>query len=199
MNRDEQFRSVLKMKAWAKEKLEKNPRRKEKTKEYSNGELLKVGDTEYKLSISFATKHSSSARLQDKTIYLGVSSELSKEAQNRHISSLLSRIIARQRISMLKEKIRALNERHFNQKINKIFFKNHHSKWGSCSANGNINISTRLLFAPDDVLEYICIHELARLIEHNHSDRFWALVEKAMPDYKEKEKWIKEQGSDIGF
>jgi len=44
----------------------------------------------------------------------------------------------------------------------------------------------------DDVLDYICVHELAHLIEHNHSDRFWSLVERAMPDYKEKEKWLKE-------
>ena len=199
MNRDEQFRSILKMKAWAKEKLEKNPRKKEKAREYADGELLKVGDAEYKLSISFAPKQSSSARLHNNIIYLCVSFELSKEAQNNHISSLLSRIIAKQRVSMLKEKINKLNEKHFNKKINKIFFKNHKSKWGSCSENGNINISTRLLFAPNDILEYTCIHELAHLIEHNHSERFWALVEKAMPDYKEKEKWLKEQGGDIGF
>lgn len=199
MSRDEQFRSILKMKAWAKEKLEKNPIKKEKAKEYADGELLKVGDAEYKLSISFAQKQSSSARLHGNAIYLCVSSELPKEAQNKHVSSLLSRIIAKQRISSLKEKISLLNEKHFSQKINKIFFKNHKSKWGSCSESGNINISTRLLFAPDDVLEYICIHELSHLIEHNHSDRFWALVEKAMPDYKEKEKWLKENGDNICF
>lgn len=199
MNRDEQFRSILKMKAWAKEKLEKSPPKKEKAKEYADGELLKAGDIEYKLSISFAAKQSSSARLHDNIVYLCVSSELPKEVQNKHISSLLSRIIAKKRMPFLKEKLNALNEKHFNQKINNIFFKNHKSKWGSCSENGNINISTRLIFAPDDVLEYICIHELAHLIEHNHSGRFWALVEKAMPDYKEKEKWIKENGDNICF
>lgn len=199
MNREEQFRSILKMKHWAKEQLEKNPPKREKAKEYADGELLKVGDAEYKLNISFASKQSSSARIHDNLIYICVSSELPKETQNKHISSLLSRIIARKRIPFLKEKLNTLNERHFKQKINKIFFKNHKSRWGSCSANGNINISTRLLFAPDDVLDYICIHELAHLIEHNHSDRFWALVEKAMPDYKEKEKWLKEQDNNAGF
>ncbi|MEK6949388.1 MAG: M48 family metallopeptidase [Nanoarchaeota archaeon] len=199
MDRNEQFRNILKMKQWAKEKLEKSPPKKERAKEYADGELLKAGNAEYKLSISFAPKQSSSARLHDKIIYLCVSSDLPKEVQNRHISSLLSRIIGKQKISIIKEKINELNEKHFKQKINKIFFKNHQSKWGSCSINGNINISTRLLFAPDDVLEYVCIHELVHLIEHNHSDRFWALVEKAVPDYKEKEKWLKENGEDISF
>jgi len=83
--------------------------------------------------------------------------------------------------------------------INKIFFKNLRSRWGSCSERSNINISTGLLFAPEDVLEYICIHELAHLIEQNHSSRFWQLVEKAMPDYREKEKWLNENGGKCGF
>ncbi len=100
---------------------------------------------------------------------------------------------------MLEEQINKINEIHFNQKINKIFFKSLQSKWGSCSSDRNINISTRLLFAPDDVLEYVCIHELAHLIEQNHSEDFWTLVEKAMPQYQEKEKWLKENGEDIGF
>jgi len=65
---------------------------------------------------------------------------------------------------------------------NKIFFKNAKSRWGSCSEAGNINVSTRLLFAPDEVLESVCIHELAHLIERNHSEKFWALVEQAMPN-----------------
>ena len=88
---------------------------------------------------------------------------------------------------------------YFNQKINKVFFKYNKSNWGSCSAAGNINISTRLLFVPDDVLEYVCIHELAHLIEHNHSDRFWGVVEKAMPNYKEKINWLKENGHICSF
>lgn len=67
LNREEQFRSTLKMKHWAREQLEKNPPKKEKAKEYSNGELLKVGNAEYKLSISFAAKQSSSARLHNNT------------------------------------------------------------------------------------------------------------------------------------
>jgi predicted metal-dependent hydrolase len=50
------------------------------------------------------------------------------------------------------------------------------------------------LVAPEDVLEYVCIHELAHLVEYNHSKRFWSLVEKAMPDYKEKREWLKKNG-----
>ncbi|MDV7393186.1 M48 family metallopeptidase, partial [Arthrospira platensis SPKY1] len=68
------------------------------------------------------------------------------------------------------------------------------SNWGSCSSGRNINLSTRLLFAPPAVQDYVIIHELAHLVELNHSDRFWKLVSEIMPDYEEKEKWLKEYG-----
>ena len=140
-----------------------------------------------------------SARIIGKTIHLVISSKLSKNIQNKHASTLISRCVARKRLQKLKENVIELNNKHFNQKFNKIFFKHNKSNWGSCSEDGNINISTRLLFAPDDILEYVCIHELAHLIEHNHSDIFWKLVENAMPNYKEKINWLKENGHTCSF
>jgi len=183
-----------KMKTWAKNKIMKNPEkfRLKPQKEYKNGDILKIGDEEFALRIEFKDKKGSSARPMGNTIKLSISENLSKEEQNNHISSLISRCIAHKRLPKLQEKIYELNEKHFNRKINKIFFKHNKSNWGSCSNARNINISTRLLFAPDEVLEYVCIHELAHLIEQNHSDRFWMLVETAMSDYMEKEKWLKE-------
>ena len=77
--------------------------------------------------------------------------------------------------------------------------KYNHSNWGSCSEKGNINISTRALFTPNDVLDYLYVHELAHLVEQNHSNSFWTLVQKAMPDYKEKQKWLKENGGKCKF
>lgn len=111
----------------------------------------------------------------------------------------MSRCIAGKRLVGLQKRIEELNNKNFNQPLRKIFFKHNKSNWGSCSSAGNINISTRLLFAPDDVLDYACIHELAHLIEHNHSENFWNNVEKAMPNYKEKQEWLKEHGNTCSF
>ena len=184
------------MKIWARQKILKHPEKfkLKPGKEYHDKDVFNVGKERHILNIEYKDKASSSAKLKGDDIYLCLSSRLSKQEQNRQISTLLSRCVAHKRLPELKEKINSLNKKHFNQKINNICFKNHKSKWGSCSHKGNINISTRLLFAPDEVLEYVCIHELAHLIEHNHSKRFWALVEKAVPDYKEKQKWLKEKG-----
>jgi predicted metal-dependent hydrolase len=192
----EKNEQLKKMENWAKGKIIENPEkfRPKQQKGYKDSDIVKINDEEFILRIEFKDKKSSSARLAGNTIKLSISNNLSKEEQNTHISSLISRCIADKRLPKLQEKIHKLNKTHFNQKINRIFFKHNKSNWGSCSNAGNINISTRLLFAPDDILEYVCIHELAHLIEQNHSNKFWALVEKAMPNYKEKERWLKENG-----
>jgi len=195
LSQKEKVKRIQSMKLWAKKKILNNPDcfKPEPQKEYYDGEKLIIGDEKYILRIEFKEKKNSSARLQGQTIYLSISNNLTKKQQSKNISSLISRCIAKQRLPKLQQKIEELNKQHFNQKIGKIFFKYNKSNWGSCSHANNINISTRLLFAPDDVLEYVCIHELAHLLEHNHSERYWALVEKAMPDYKTKEIWLKEK------
>ena len=197
----EKIDKLIRMKVWAKKKIIENPEKfkPDIQKEYKDKDLLKIGDEEYTLKIEFKDKKTSSARLTDHTIQLIMSDNLSKEEQNNQISTLISRCIGSRRLPKLQVKIHELNKKHFNQKINKIFFKHNKSNWGSCSSVGNINISTRILFAPDEVLEYVCIHELAHLMERNHSKNFWTLIETALPNYKEKEQWLKENADICRF
>jgi len=65
------------------------------------------------------------------------------------------------------------------------------TRWGSCSARGNINFSWRLMMANSDVVDYVVVHELAHLKEMNHSPKFWAIVVSVLPDYKERQQQLK--------
>jgi len=67
-----------------------------------------------------------------------------------------------------------------------------HSRWGSCSSRNSINFSWRLIMADDDVIDYVVVHELAHIIEMNHSERFWSLVERILPDFRERKSRLKE-------
>ena len=66
------------------------------------------------------------------------------------------------------------------------------SRWGSCSAKKSINYSWRLIMADDEVIDYVVVHELAHIIELNHSIRFWAIVENIFPNFRERKKRLKE-------
>jgi predicted metal-dependent hydrolase len=73
-----------------------------------------------------------------------------------------------------------------------VKISNSKARWGSCSVRRNLNFSWRLIMADDEVIEYIIVHELAHIAELNHSTRFWSIVESAIPDYKAREKRLKE-------
>ena len=78
-----------------------------------------------------------------------------------------------------------------------ITVRNQKTRWGSCSAKGNINLNCLIMLMPEDVRDYVMIHELCHLKEMNHSARFWSEVAAVMPDYKQKEKWLKENGTAV--
>ena len=72
------------------------------------------------------------------------------------------------------------------------------TRWGSCSAKKSINFSWRLITAPDDVIDYVVVHELAHLTQMNHSARFWAIVEGMLPDYRGRKAKLKQLQHRLG-
>jgi len=75
-----------------------------------------------------------------------------------------------------------------------IKIKEQKRRWGSCSSRGNIYFNWRIIMAPDQVIDYIVVHEIAHLIHRNHSPIFYRLIESIMPDYKTRKKWLKDFG-----
>ena len=112
---------------------------------------------------------------------------------------LLAKHFGHKYLPMVEKRVRELNDQHFKKPINTVKLSNTSSRWGSCSSQGNINISTRLLLAPPEILDAVIIHELAHLVEANHSDRFWAQVARALPNYKVHDRWLKENGKSLSF
>ena len=76
----------------------------------------------------------------------------------------------------------------------RITIRSQRTRWGSCSAKGNLNFNCLLMMCPEEVQDYVVIHELCHRKEMNHSPAFWSEVEKHSPDYRIHRKWLKDNG-----
>lgn len=79
----------------------------------------------------------------------------------------------------------------------RIRLGNQRSLWGSCSPRGVIALNRRLISIPKSLFEYVVIHELCHLVEHNHGARFWELVESLLPDYRDRRAQLKRYGGTL--
>ncbi len=202
LNPQDEAAAVAQLKAAVTKQIEKKPELLSRfsQKIYKNGDVLQVGQKTYFIHIDLEDKQSHSGKLgKNGAINLRLSRADTEGGRQKAIPTLLSRIISQDYAPTFSRRVLEFNHLYFKKNIKSINFKYNHSNWGSCSSSGNLNFSSRLLFAPDDVQDYVIIHELAHLVELNHSDRFWKLVSDAMPDYDKKEKWLKKHGHEYRF
>lgn len=186
---------------WVEKQFDANEKLKARffPKIYRTDDTLKVGKNTYKLDVTYQDRKTFGARLKDGVIYLKLIKGISDVANHKGAKTLLSRVIGKHFLPEITDRVNRLNEKYFQKTIKSVNLKYNTSNWGSCSTRGNINLSTRLLFAPDDVIDYVIIHELTHLTEMNHSPKFWKIVQSIMPNYKEKENWLKVNGANCDF
>jgi predicted metal-dependent hydrolase len=82
-------------------------------------------------------------------------------------------------------------------RVRRVGLRDQTTRWGSCSANGYLSFSWRLILAPPHVLDYVAAHEVAHLLEMNHGPRFWKLVAGAVPRLDEAKRWLRHEGTDL--
>ncbi len=179
---------------WLKELKSKKPSVFERytlKKEYYHGQSFNIGGKTFVLDIKESIRISGTVKLiQNETIRIDLPARQDYDKQ-KLIKDLLIKFAQNYFMPEIIKKVNYYNTKFFNKPINSVRLKYNKSNWGSCSTGKNLNFSVRLFFAPDDVIDYVVVHELAHLVEMNHSDRFWNIVEKIVPDYLEKEKNLK--------
>ena len=83
------------------------------------------------------------------------------------------------------------------RKVSQITLRDTRSRWGSCTTDGRLMFSWRLIMAPVPVLDYVAAHEVAHLVEMNHSPDYWAVVEDICPGYKGQRRWLRLHGQKL--
>ncbi len=101
------------------------------------------------------------------------------------------KVLARERLARAVDRHAAV----LGRKVSGLTLRDTRSRWGSCTAEGRLMFSWRLIMAPPAVLDYVAAHEVAHLVEMNHSDRFWAVVQRLYPGWQEQRAWLRNEGS----
>jgi len=118
-------------------------------------------------------------------------------ARNKEVvKNLLFEWYNQQAIKVLIPRIKYFAE-HLGVKRKRINITSAKYTWGSCTPAGTLNFNWRIVKAPAEVMDYIVVHELAHLREHNHSAEFWNIVAVQLPQYEDAKQWLKFNGDEL--
>jgi predicted metal-dependent hydrolase len=158
----------------------------EKTKQYQAGERFLFLGQEYPLEI---VKGATKKLVLEDTFKFS-------ESEQKNAEVLFRNWYRRQAAKIIGERVASFAKQ-YQIDIEPIRITSAKTRWGSCSSKNKLSFSWRLVMTPLDIIDYVVIHELAHIVHHNHSKRFWNLVGKWMPDYKERRKRLRAYGKEI--
>ena len=137
--------------------------------------------------------------LEEKAAWIDRHVQLAKQQNAPSVPPLTQQEIAALKKSAatdLGERVRQYS-RLLGVTVGRIRVRCQKTRWGSCSAKKNVNFNCLLMLCPEEVRDYVVVHELCHLKEMNHSPRFWREVERLLPDYAARRKWLKKNGQTV--
>lgn len=189
-----------KFREWAVRKIEKmDPAEldpKPKFLEFLDGQEITVMGRGLVIRISEREGRSRTS-IQGNAVRVFIPQGMDPEQKKRKVYLLVRRCIIRSMAESVNRRTNELNS--FGFVFNGIRLRDQMTRWGSCSRRTrNISLNFRVLFAPEGIMDYVIVHELAHLNQPNHSEKFWSLVGSVIPDYKERKRWLHKNGNKLG-
>lgn len=133
-------------------------------------------------------------RLAGDHIAISIDPELEGDLRTATLRNGLTRLYKAEGLKLMAPKVEAYADR-LGRRVGKTIVREQKSRWGSCAPDGKIRLNWRLMGFPEDLIDYVCAHEAAHLVEANHSPAYWAVVESLMPDWKDRRKRMREDAS----
>lgn len=175
---------------WIMEKLEEYQNSPRKAKEYLDGEKFQILGEEYSLNIYYKDINNAILNVENGKIVIILPLRYAEEDNTAQIKKMIDKMyymVAEREVEAAMEKTRKM----VGLAPEEYRIKKTKSVWGSCSSNRKITINQNLMMYSRKAVEYVVLHEVCHLKYMNHSKKFWEMVERYMPDYKEAEKELK--------
>ena len=194
------IQNIVKKKSnWILKKIEEHEKikGKPKQKEFLSGEKLSYLGRRYRIK-SEEIKNSKKVKIkfyQGKFI-IKTGDKLSKKAREQKVREKLIEWYKEHGKEFIQKRVDKYTKK-LGISPNKIRIKKQQKRWGSCSKNKTLNFNWKLLMAPVSVIDYVVVHELCHLLYKNHSKKYWTHVSTLIPDYKEKQDWLRVNGNEL--
>ena len=112
-----------------------------------------------------------------------------KQLEDAKIKQALKRFYYQECKKLVERSIRSY-QKHFKTKPRSIRISDNNSNWGTCDSRQQLTFNWKLAMAPQQVIDYVVVHEMCHMVHLNHDRSFWRLVGKILPDYEERENWL---------
>lgn len=167
-------------------------------RQYQDGETLSVLGQSLELKILKVNQKTIRLRYlqEEKRIEIRLPEGIAQEDQNEAIREILEKGMKRKAREVFQAKLNKLSAQ-MGVSYKAFRLKEQKTRWGSCSSKGNINLNWRVILAPERVVDYLIIHELAHLKHMNHSPAFWDVVGQYCPEYNACRHWLKVNGESL--
>ncbi|MCM2294415.1 M48 family metallopeptidase [Allorhizobium sp. BGMRC 0089] len=163
---------------------------------FSGDNRVKAGGTLLFRGVPHRIHHTGQLRGLTEAVLIDDEPVIRVSGLEEHVGRRLSAFLKKEARSDLERLVSHHTER-LGKKPGSITMKDTRSRWGSCSWNGNLSFSWRIVMAPPAVIDYLAAHEVAHLKEMNHGPQFWALCENLCPGMETAKAWLKRHGSEL--
>lgn len=181
--------------------MEKHPERFTRhSLEFGDGQVLRLLGRDLQVVIEGSASTRAWAHAYSDRVVVRLPASVSGETARRGmVTRLVTRALCRSFAPAVESRVNELNRASAGIRIDRVVLKDIRSRWGSYSSRSRkISLSVRLLFAPQEILDYVIVHELCHGMAHNHGNRFWSHVSRILPDYRDRIKWLRLNGDMLG-
>jgi predicted metal-dependent hydrolase len=158
---------------------------------------LKSGDTIAYLGQTLEVVTRQSNRNADSIRLEGNKLIVTTRSKNCRLALVVEQWFRTRAEGLIREKVDKIRG-HLGVRYNRLTIRGQKTRWGSCSQKGNLSFNWKLIMTPENVIDYVIVHELAHLKEMNHSKKFWQLVAQHCPQWREHKKWLNNHEAEIG-
>ena len=188
---------VLSRAPWIIERLDEERARKSQALRFVSGEKLPYMGRSVSLEVKAADVRSSSVKFDRWKFLISTPMELAVDDSREQVRGAIVQWYRARAEARLPEYVDSWWDRLGKRERSRILIGDQKRRWGSCSIDGTLRFSWRVMMLEPSLIEYVVVHELAHLTHHNHSANYWALVKKVLPDVQQRRQRIREVGLNL--